>query len=84
MIPLFAILEVHGRRPVTLWLPLFLLWLLLLPIVLVLLPLELFVLLFARIDGWRALPALWNVLAGLRGTHVEISTPQRQIFIHVH
>jgi hypothetical protein len=84
MIPLFAILEVRGHRSLRLWLPLFLIWLLLLPVVLVLLPFVLLALLFARIDGWRAFTAFWNLLSGTRGLHIEVSTPGKLVFLHVY
>jgi hypothetical protein len=84
MIPLFVILDVRGRRSLRLWLPLFLAWLFLLPIVLVALPFALVALLVARINPWPAIAAFWGVLAGTRGTHVEVATRDGSVLVHIY
>ena len=84
MIPLFAVLDIRGRRSLRLWLPLFLIWLLLLPIVLVTLPFALLALLIVRINPLPATAALWGVLAGTRGTHVEVATHDGSVLLHVY
>ena len=84
MIPLFALLHVRGRRSLKLWLPLFLVWLLLLPLALLLLPFAVLALLVVHIDPWAAMVAFWNVLAGARGTHVEVAVPGHSVLVHVY
>jgi hypothetical protein len=84
MIPLVAILQVRGRHSFRLWLPLFLVWLLLLPLVLVLLPFALVAMLIARINPIAAISASWDVLAALRGMHIEMAAAGNSILVHVY
>ncbi|MGE5322034.1 MAG: hypothetical protein ACM3SW_04200, partial [Actinomycetota bacterium] len=83
MIPLFAILKLRGRNRhnIRLWLPLFLIWLLLLPLVLVLLPFAILACLLARMNPLRSIAAGWQVLAGLRGAHIEVEHPGRYVLL---
>lgn len=72
------------RFGLRLWLPLFLLWLILLPVFLLALP---FLLLAALVSGFsflRALGAGFAVLAGLRGTRVDVDSPTTRVFIKLH
>lgn len=84
MIPLFVVVKLEGQRRLTLWLPLLLVWLLLLPLVLLLLPFALLATLIAGMRPWRAIAAFWSVLAGTRGMHVEIASPERSVLMHVY
>ena len=82
MIPLMARLRVRSPKlNFSLWLPLFLIWLLLLPVVIVLLPLVILVCLLFGNNPFPALGAGWQLLCGLRGTHVEINEPQQSVFL---
>jgi hypothetical protein len=85
MIPLFAILRVHTsrRRRFGLWLPLFLLWLLLLSLALLLLPIFVIGCLIARMNPWRVFIAGWQVLTGLRGTHIEFEQAQSKVLLRI-
>ncbi len=84
MIPMLIVLRVCGPRRISLWLPLFLVCLLLLPVGLARLAFALGALLIVRMDPWRSFAAFWDVLAGTRGTHIEVSTPASSVFIHVY
>jgi len=84
MIPLFAVVRVHadGRR-FGLWLPLFLAWLLLLPLLLVLLPFVVIGCLVARMNPLRLLKTVWQLLAGLSGTNVDVQYGERQVQVRM-
>lgn len=85
MIPLFAIVKLRrgNRHSRKLWFPLFLIWLLLLPLVLVLLPFAILACLLARINPLRSIAAGWQVLAGLRGTHIEVQHPGHYVLLRI-
>lgn len=87
MPPMMAVVHIAPRPPrrrIRLWLPLFLVWLLLLPFVPVLLPVYLVVCIVMEIRPLRTLGALFGVLGGLAGTHVEVDNPRANVFIHVY
>ena len=89
MIPLVAVVAYRprawprDRRRRRVPVPLFLAWLLLLPFAVVLLPVFLVVCARAGVDPLRLLAALWQVLAGLRRTRVEIEQRDTSILIHI-
>ncbi len=97
MIPFFAVIRISTRknshrpqprkRPLPgwlgLWVPLFLIWLLLLPLVLVLLPLAMLACLIVRVNPFRALAALWCILSGLSGTHIEVNAPDALVLVRI-
>jgi hypothetical protein len=85
MIPLFAVIgfRTPKHRRFRLWLPLFLIWLLLLPLVLVLLPFAIIGFLVLRMNPWRSLAAGWQLLAGLRGTHVEVNDREHYVLLRI-
>lgn len=84
MIPLVALLRIEGQRSLTVWLPLLAVWLLLLPLALLLLPFALLAMLIARVNPWAAFVAFWDVLAGMRGAHIEVAIPGRSVLVHVY
>ena len=84
MIPLIARLRIRSPKAnFSLWLPLFLVWLLLLPLVVVLLPLVILVCWLFGNNPFPALGAGWQLLCGLRGTHVEIAETQANVLVHI-
>lgn len=85
MIPLMLVVGIrsYNRRGFRLWIPLFLVWLLLLPLVLVLLPLAILVLLLVRVNPFRALLTGWQILTGLKGTHIEIQDGKALLLIRI-
>ena len=83
MIPLFLVLKLRGWAR-SLWLPLFLVWLLLLPFVVILLPIIAGCCHYYEIDFKQLVAALWQALASVRGTHLEISDRNQHILIHIY
>jgi hypothetical protein len=85
MLPLVVRVHVLTRqgRQVRLWIPLFLLWLLMLPFVVIMLPVMFITCVVLDIDPFPALGAIWNVLCGLTGSHVEVDAPDASVFVHV-
>lgn len=80
MIPLFAVIRVNWLR---LWIPLFLIWLLLLPFLLLLLPLAMLACLIVRINPFRTLAILWQMIAGLRGTDIEVNDANAAVVVRI-
>lgn len=85
MIPLMLMVGIrpYNRRGFRLWIPLFLVWLLLLPLVLVLLPLAFLVLLLIRVNPFRAFLTGWQILAGMKGTHIEVQDGKALVLIRI-
>ena len=84
MIPLFAVIRVRGPRRFSLYLPLFLLWILLLPFALVILPVAALLLFVRGRKPLRTLAAGYGLLSSMRGTHVDVTSPDASIFVHVY
>ena len=74
---------VGSRRSPRIWIPLPLVWLLLLPLAIPLLPLSVAACVICSIPPVRALGALWQILSGLGGTHIEVDAPGVSILITV-
>ena len=72
------------RFAIRLWLPLFLLWLLLLPLLILALPILFIAALIFGIRFWKSLSAVFGLLAGSRGTEVEVENPGARIFVKLH
>jgi hypothetical protein len=77
VIPGLAIVRVGGQRgrAVRLWLPLFLLWPLLLPFAVLLAVAGVVVARAYGIAAAGALRAVWQLVSGLRGLHIEVDSP---------
>jgi hypothetical protein len=72
------------RFGIRLWLPLFLLWLLLIPFLLLLLPFLFVAALFFGVNLLRALGGTLALLAGFRGTRVEVENPGTKVSVKLH
>ena len=84
MIPLMARVQIRNTRTFRIWIPLFLVWLLLLPLVLLLLPVAFIACWAVRVNPFRATAAMWQILASLRGTDVEVSeSPRSSVLIQI-
>lgn len=85
MIPLMMVIKIrkHNRHILRLWIPLFVVWLLLLPLVLVLLPFAFIVLAVLGVNPFRATAAGWQLMAGLRGTHIEVDDGTAMVLVRV-
>jgi hypothetical protein len=89
MIPMLMTIDIRHRRRreqawrgLHLWLPLFLLWIVLAPLVLLLSPLLLLFVATGR-NPFIVVAALFNALAALAGTRVEVMSPRASVFIRV-
>jgi len=86
MIPLWMSLAVRTPKGTTirLGLPLFLVWLVALPSAVLLAPVALVACALMRLNPLLPIAALWGLLRGMRGTHVEIDGPHSFVFMHVY
>lgn len=85
MIPMVAELQVRDRqnREFHLWIPLILLWIVLLPVTILIVPFIFLACLFQRMNPFQVLPAFWEVLSALKGTHMEFNHPKSSALIHI-
>jgi len=85
MISLWMTISISGerRRFFRLWLPLFLVWPLLLPFAILLLPFVVLALLLVGRNGFAMPVALWRLVAGLKGTLVDVANPNGTVFIRI-
>ena len=74
MIPLVAMVSLRGKQSRTfrLWLPVVLVWFLLMPMALLLSPVILVVCLACRVNPFRGISVLWQILSALSHTEVEV------------
>ena len=86
MIPVWMSLRLRTARGTTLRLgvPLFLVWLLALPFALLLAPFVIVACALVRLDPFLPFAALWRLVAGTRGMHIECDGPSGFVFMHVY
>jgi len=72
VIPLVAAVRVGTRRLAWIPIPLFVIWLLLLPFCLLLLPVYVVACRRLQVRAGAGLVAMWRLLHGLRGLHLEV------------
>lgn len=84
MPPMLLLTEVRRRkgRKIRLWVPLFLVWILLLPVAVLLFPVFVVLSLAFGLEPLAAMDVVYDLLAGLAGTRIEIDTPRAFVFIH--
>lgn len=85
MIPFVAVVSLRNQRSRTLrlWIPLFLIWLLLLPLVIVLSPFIFIACLVCRVNPWRGVALLWQILTALADTNVELEHRSAGMSFHI-
>jgi hypothetical protein len=84
MIPLMAYIRISSRRGRhSFGFPLLLLWLVLFPLLLLALPLILLVCLALRMNPLELISSIWLLIAGLKGTDIEIATGPRLFAIRI-
>ena len=76
MIPLVATITVGGNS--TYWVPLAFLWILLSPLLLFLLPLAI-----ARVNPFRVIGVLWQILTAAKGSEFEVEVRGRSVQVSV-
>jgi uncharacterized membrane protein len=86
MIPITSTVRIRNqrRRGSAIWIPLFLVWLLLLPVALLLLPLIFVAFLVVRVNPFRALSTLWEIVTALKGTDVEVDDGHYSVLVRIH
>jgi hypothetical protein len=72
--------RVHGFR---LSIPFLLLWILLAPVFVLLVPVIFIACICVRVDPFRAIGAIFQILAALRGTHVEVVNDNVSVLVNI-
>ena len=85
MIPFVAVVSLQNQQSRTfrLWIPLFLVWLLLLPLALLLSPFIFIACLVCRVNPWRGVALLWQVLTALADTDIEVEHRSAGMSFHI-
>ena len=85
MIPFVAIVSLRNQQSRTfrLWIPLFLVWLLLLPLAILLSPFIFITCLVCRVNPWRGVVLLWQILTALADTNVEVEHRSAGMSFHI-
>jgi hypothetical protein len=76
MIPMIATITVGGHS--TYWIPLVFLWILLSPLLLFLMPLAIF-----RVNPFRTIGVLWQILTAAKGSEFELEVRGRSVQVSV-
>jgi len=72
--------RVHGFR---MSIPFFLLWIVLAPLLVLLVPVLFIACICVRVEPFRAIGALFQILAALRGTHVEVINDSASVLVNI-
>ena len=72
--------RVHGFR---LSIPFFLLWIVLAPLLVLPVPVIFIACICMRVDPFRAIGALFQILGALRGTHVEVVNESVSVLVNI-
>ena len=85
MIPFVAVVSLRNQesRTFRLWIPLFLVWLLLLPVAILMSPFIFVACLFCRVNPFRSLAVLWQILTALADTNVEVEHRTAGLSFHI-
>jgi len=85
MIPFVAIVSLRNQdsRTFRLWIPLVLIWLLLLPLALLLSPFIFIACLFCRVNPFRGVAVMWQILNALADTNIEVEHRAAGMSFHI-
>jgi len=85
MIPFVAVVSLRNQRSRTfrLWIPLVLVWLLLLPLAVFLSPFIFVACLFCRVNPFRGVSVMWQILSALSDTELEVEHRSAGMSFHV-
>ena len=85
MIPFVAVVSLRDResRTFRLWIPLFLIWLLLLPLVVLMSPFVFIACLFCRVNPFRGVAVMWQILTALTDTNIEVEHRSAGVSFHI-
>ncbi|HUC28803.1 MAG TPA: hypothetical protein VMR80_04440 [Candidatus Acidoferrum sp.] len=85
MIPFVAVVSLRNQQSRTfrLWIPLVLIWLLLVPLALLLSPFIFIACLVCRVNPFRGLAVVWQVLNALTDTELEVEHRAAGMSFHI-
>jgi len=85
MIPFVAVVSLRNNdsRTFRFWIPLFLIWLLLLPLVVLLSPFIFIACLVCRVNPFRGVAVMWQILTALGDTDVEVEHRSAGMSFHI-
>jgi hypothetical protein len=85
MIPFVAVVSLRNQesRTIRLWIPLILIWLLLLPLAVLLSPFIFIACLFSRVNPFRGIALMWQVLNALTDTNIEMEHRSAGMSFHI-
>ena len=85
MIPFAAVVSLRDQetRTFRLWIPLLLIWLLLVPLFLLLSPFIFIGLLICRVNPFRGVAVLWQILSALSDTKLEVEHRTAGMSFHI-
>lgn len=85
MIPFVAVVSLRNQesRTFRLWIPLFLVWIVLLPLALLLSPFIFIACLVCRVNPFRGVALLWQILNALADTQLEVEHRSAGMSFHI-
>lgn len=85
MIPFVAVVSLRNQESHTfrLWIPLFLMWLLLVPLGVLLSPFIFIGFLVCRVNPFRGVAVLWQILTALADTKLEVEHRSAGLSFHI-
>jgi len=85
MIPFVAVVSLRNQesRTFRLWIPLFLMWLLLVPLGILLSPFIFLGFLVCRVNPFRGVAVLWQILTALADTKLEVEHRSAGLSFHI-
>ncbi len=85
MIPFVAVVSLRNQQSRTfrVWIPLFLIWLLLLPLAVPLSPFFFIASLVCRVNPFRAVAVMWQILNALADTNIEVEHRTAGMSFHI-
>ena len=85
MIPFVAVVRLrnHDSRTFRFWIPIFLIWLLLLPLAVLLSPFMFLTCLVCRVNPFRGVAVMWQILTALGDTDVEVEHRSAGMSFHI-
>jgi hypothetical protein len=85
MIPFVAVVSLRNRESHTfrLWIPLLLMWLLLIPLGILLSPFIFIGFLVCRVNPFRGVAVLWQILTALADTKLEVEHRSAGLSFHI-
>jgi len=85
MIPFVAVVSLRNQesRTFRLWIPLFLMWLLLVPLGVLLSPFIFIGFLVCRVNPFRGIAVLWQILSALADTKLEVEHRSAGLSFHI-